>query len=95
MYGELTALAGPALEAAYTAAESYQPEVIGFNFAGIDYLNSAGIALIIGLLARARQTPCTLLAYGLRPFYAELFKLAGLTQYMPVFSAEANQPEYV
>ncbi|MBI1877930.1 MAG: STAS domain-containing protein [Chloroflexi bacterium] len=84
LYGELTALAGPALEAAYTAAESHQPEAIWLNFAGIEYLNSSGIALIIGLLARARQTSRTLMVYGLHPFYVELFELAGLTEYMPV-----------
>jgi anti-anti-sigma factor len=89
--GELTALAGPALEAAYSAAESQKPEVIWLNFAGVNYLNSTGIALIIGLLARTQQTPCTLMACGLRPFYVELFELAGLDNYMPILSAEANQ----
>lgn len=90
LYGDLTAQAAEALTATYTALESRHPGVIFFNFAGVDYLNSSGIALLISLLARAQQTSHTLMAYGLRPFHAELFQLAGLHEYMPVLSLEAG-----
>jgi anti-anti-sigma factor len=93
--GDLTAQAREALQAAYTAVESQNPGVIFFNFAGVDYINSNGIALIITLLARARQTSCTLMAHGLRPFHAELFQLAGLHEYMPMLSFEIGQVEPV
>lgn len=89
LYGDLTAQATEALTAAYTALESQNPGVIFFNLAGVDYLNSNGIALLISLLARARQSSHTLIAYGLRPFHAELFQLAGLHEYMPILSLEA------
>jgi anti-anti-sigma factor len=82
--GDLTAQAAEALNAAYTALESQNFSVIFFNFAGVNYINSGGIALLISLLVRARQSSRTLLAYGLRPFHAELFQLAGLNQYMPI-----------
>lgn len=91
--GDLTAQAVEALNAAYTAAERQNPSLIFFNFAGVDYINSNGIALIISLLARARQTNRTLRAYGLRPFHAELFQLAGLHEYIPILSLETGQPE--
>lgn len=84
--GELTALAGPTLEGAYIAAESQQAEVIWLNFTGVDYLNSGGIALLIDLLTRARQSSRSLMVYGLSPFYTQLFELAGLTDYMPVLA---------
>src|SRR5262245_36197698 len=79
LHGDLTAQAGATLQAAYATVESQNPEVVFFNFAGVDYINSTGIALIISLLKRAQQASCTLMAYGLRPFYAELFEMAGLT----------------
>jgi anti-anti-sigma factor len=82
--GDLTAQATEALNAAYTALESRNFSVIFFNFAGVNYINSNGIALLISLLVRARQSSRTLLAYGLHPFHAELFQLAGLNQYMPI-----------
>jgi anti-anti-sigma factor len=90
--GDLTALVGAALDAAYRAVESQRPEIIWLNFSDIKYINSSGIALIIGLLAQTRQTSRNLMAYGLPAFYVELFKLAGLTEYMPVYFAGANQP---
>ncbi|MBE7474003.1 MAG: anti-sigma factor antagonist [Anaerolineae bacterium] len=88
LYGDLTVHAAEALDAAYTALASQNPGVIFFNFAGVDYLNSTGIALLISLVARARQSSHTLMAYGLRPFHAELFQLAGLHAYMPILSDE-------
>lgn len=91
--GELTSLTGETLKAAYAEVQNQNPEVIFLNFAGVDYINSTGIAVIISLLAQARQTNRTLMAYGLRPFYAELFELAGLTNYLPILPAEAVQLE--
>jgi anti-anti-sigma factor len=84
LYGDLTVAAGPALEGAYAAAESHRPEVIWLNFAGVAYINSSGIALIIGLLVRVRQSARSLMVYGLCPFHSHLFELAGLAEYMPV-----------
>lgn len=90
LYGDLTAQATEVLNAAYAALESQNPEVIFLNFAGVNYLNSNGIALIINLLMRARQSSRTLMACGLRPFYTELFHLAGLDEYMPLLSLEQS-----
>jgi anti-anti-sigma factor len=86
--GDLTAQAAPALNTAYNALESQNPNIIYLNFARVNYINSNGIALLISLLARARQTSRTLMAYGLRPFHAELFQLAGLHDYMPILERE-------
>lgn len=91
--GDLTAQAMEALNTAYTALESQNFRVIFLNFAEVNYINSGGIALLISLLARARQSSLTLMAYGLRPFHAELFQLAGLNQYMPILSLETGWSE--
>jgi anti-anti-sigma factor len=93
LYGDLTAQAAEALTAAYAAVESQNPGVIFFNFAGVDYLNSNGIALIISLLARTQQNSHTLMVYGLHPFHAELFQLAGLHAYIPILSLEDSKFE--
>jgi anti-sigma B factor antagonist len=65
--GEINRFAQEALDAAYTEAEAREPEAILLNFEGVDYINSTGIALIVGLLARARlEAPPP----GLRPLGA-------------------------
>lgn len=88
--GQLTALAKADLEAAYTSAESQTPTVIWLNFTEVTYINSNGIALIIGLLMRARQASRVLVAFGLNPFYAELFELAGLSKYLSGIAGEIS-----
>ncbi len=88
--GQLTALAKAEFEAAYTIAESRNPAVIWLNFSKVTYINSNGIALIIGLLLRARQASQVLMAVGLSPFYTELFELAGLTKYLPSINSEVS-----
>src|SRR5215210_7386092 len=56
--GEINGFAQEALDAAYTEAEAQDPQAILLNFEGVDYINSTGIALIVGLLARAHlQAP--------------------------------------
>lgn len=86
--GDLTDQAKQRLDAAYNVLESQNPGIIFFNFAEVNYINSSGIALLIRLMARARQSSLTLMAYGLRPFHAELFQLAGLHDYMPILESE-------
>lgn len=88
--GELTIAATDILEAVFSEVKTSKTQTVVLNFSDVAYINSSGIALIIRLLARAQQIPCTLMAYGLRPFYEELFKLAGLTDYLPILSAEGS-----
>ena len=52
--GEINGFAQEALDAAYAEAEKGNSGAILLNFEGVDYINSTGIALIVGLLARAR-----------------------------------------
>ncbi|HEX5692747.1 MAG TPA: STAS domain-containing protein, partial [Roseiflexaceae bacterium] len=49
--GEINASAEEALNAAYAEAEAHNPQAILLNFAEVGYINSTGIALIVGLLS--------------------------------------------
>ena len=88
--GEINAFAEEALNAAYAEAEGRRPEVILLNFAGVDYINSTGIALIVGLLARARASHTRLVACGLSDHYVEIFNITRLADFMTVFPNEAS-----
>lgn len=88
--GEINAAAEPALIAAYTHAEQDTPELIVLNFEQVDYMNSTGIALIVGLLARARKSKRQIAACGLSAHYREIFEITRLADYMPVFGNEAH-----
>ena len=90
--GEINGFAQEALDAAYTHAEQADPEAILLNFEGVDYINSTGIALIVGLLARARASKRRLLAYGLSDHYVEIFEITRLSDFMGVFPDEQSAP---
>jgi anti-sigma B factor antagonist len=49
---------------------------------------STGIALIVGLLARARISKRRLVAYGLSDHYVEVFNITRLSDLMSVFPDE-------
>jgi anti-sigma B factor antagonist len=88
--GEINGFAQEALDTAYAEADSNDPEAILLNFEGVDYINSTGIALIVGLLARARASKRRLLACNLSEHYMEIFDITRLTDFMSVFPNEES-----
>ncbi|MBK8902393.1 MAG: STAS domain-containing protein [Anaerolineaceae bacterium] len=84
LHGEINSLADAALNAAYSAAEQGNPAKIVLNFAGVDYINSTGIALIVGLLARARAAHRPIAAIGLSEHYREIFTITRLSDFMEI-----------
>jgi anti-anti-sigma factor len=93
LHGEINAFAEDSLNAAYDEAEAPQPELILLNFSDVGYINSNGIALIVGLLARARKQSTRLIACGLSEHYVEIFNITRLADYMAVFPDEATALE--
>ncbi|HET9495406.1 MAG TPA: STAS domain-containing protein [Chloroflexia bacterium] len=90
LHGEIDAFAEESLNAAYEEAERQGSEVIMLNFSDVGYINSTGIALIVGLLAQARKSHRELLVYGLGDHYLEIFKITRLADFMSVFPDEAT-----
>jgi|SRR5215217_3974056 anti-anti-sigma factor len=88
--GEINGFAEEALDAAYSEAESKDPEAILLNFEEVDYINSTGIALIVGLLAKARASHKRLLACNLSEHYVEIFEITRLSDYIGVFPDEES-----
>ena len=88
--GEINGFAQEALDAAYGEAEAMDPEAILLNFEEVDYINSTGIALIVGLLARARAEKRRLVAYGLSDHYVEISNITRLSDFVNVFPDEES-----
>jgi anti-sigma B factor antagonist len=84
LHGEINSLADAALDTAYSQAEQAAPEKIVLNFAAVDYINSTGIALIVGLLARARAAHRPIAATGLSEHYREIFTITRLSDFMEI-----------
>ena len=86
--GEVTTFAEEAIVAAYHDASARGAKTILISFAEVDYINSAGIAVMIGLLAEARQRDQQIMVSGLTPHYTKIFDMMGLAQYIPIFATE-------
>src|SRR4051794_539168 len=72
--GDIDSTAQAALQAAYDEATAGADAVV-LNFARTDYVNSTGIALVVGLLAQARAQSVDLTACGLSDHYREIFEI--------------------
>jgi anti-anti-sigma factor len=90
MRGEINALAENALNTAYASAVESDPARILLNFSDVDYINSTGIALIVGVLARARKEHRPITACGLSEHYREVFEITRLADFMSIFPDEAS-----
>jgi anti-anti-sigma factor len=88
--GEIDSFGEEALNKAYDQAEALGKPAVLLNFSGVDYMNSTGIALIVGLLARARKSGRRLLTSGLSSHYVEIFQITRLSDFMSLYPDEAT-----
>ena len=71
------------------AKTSGKPVVI-LDFSAVDYINSTGIALIVGLLAQARAAGQEVQARGLAEHYREIFRITRLSDFMTILDDEGD-----
>jgi anti-anti-sigma regulatory factor len=76
--------------AAYNQLAVQRVQAIGFNFSATDYLNSAGIGLIISLVEDANAAGRKVFAYGLNSHNRKLFRMVGLTERLTLVADEAE-----
>ena len=86
--GEVTTFAEEAVTSAYREATAQGARQILLNFKDVEYINSAGIAVIIGLLTESRAADQALMVTGLTPHYTKIFQMMGLAQYAPIYESE-------
>jgi anti-sigma B factor antagonist len=86
--GDVTAAAEPALMDAYTRADATNPRAVILDFAGLEYMNSGGIGLLVMLLVRANRKGQRLLAIGLDPHYRQILEITRLNEAIGVHDTE-------
>ena len=90
LFGDIDGFADLALDVAYTEAEVPDTLATMLNFSKVGYINSTGIALIVGLLARARKAHRRLVTCGLSEHYQEIFSITRLSDFMTVYKDEES-----
>ena len=87
--GDVDRDAEATLDAAYSQVE--QARMVVLDFSGVPYINSTGIAVIVGLLARARRNGQTLGARGLTEHYRQIFEITRLADFMTILDEEGAE----
>jgi anti-sigma B factor antagonist len=88
--GEVTAACEPVLMSAYEEASSEGATRVLLNFAGLEYMNSGGIGMLVTLLVRAGRQRQQLAACGLSEHYREIFELTRLDEAIAIYADEAS-----
>lgn len=86
--GDVNSSAEAALNEAYARAAATGAGAVALNFEHADYINSTGIALIVGLLAQARTNRIEVKAFGLSEHYREIFEITRLSDFMTIADNE-------
>lgn len=90
MKGEVNAFAENALDAAFAQACAGKPSAVLLNFQDVTYVNSTGIALVVGLIAQARKARMQLIVAGLSDHYRQVFSITRLADFMTICDDEAG-----
>ena len=84
LHGDIDRGAESDVTAAYDTAKETASGTMTLDFADVTYINSTGIAVIVGLLAKARKDGLAVDAYGLNEHYRHVFQITRLADFMTI-----------
>lgn len=88
LMGTVDRAAKEKLESGYEDATQVPGKVL-LDFSQVDYINSTGIAVIVGILAMARAEGRQVGAFGLTDHYREVFQITRLADFMDIYEDAA------
>lgn len=88
--GDVTTFAEDVVQNAYRQVSQGGTSNIALDFTACEYINSAGIAVIIGVVTEARRKGQEVYAFGLSAHYQKLFRMVGLTDYIAICASESE-----
>jgi anti-anti-sigma factor len=86
--GDFTATTGGTVEEAYQQVSQEGVKKILLAFNGDNYINSAGIAVLISITAESREKAQTIRITGLSDHFHKIFAMVGLARYITIFPSE-------
>jgi anti-anti-sigma factor len=86
--GDVTTIAGESIEEAYQKVTTAGAKKILLYFDKDGYINSGGIAILIGIASESRKNGQTVRMTGLSGHFQKIFNMVGLTKYTEVFPSE-------
>ena len=85
--GEISTFSDVAINKSYKSISfKNEPQLI-IDFTETTYINSAGIATLVGLVAEIDQKGGTLKFVGMAPHYQRVAKIVGITEYVKLYNS--------
>lgn len=76
------------MKGAYRSATEDGTRHVLFNLQNAEYINTSGIAVLIGIVMEAQKAEQKVLVYGVTPHYRKIFELVRLPMYVDMFDTE-------
>jgi anti-anti-sigma factor len=86
--GDVTANSGAAIEEAYQKVSAGGAKKILLYFDEDEYINSGGIAILIGIASESIKTAQKIRITDLSSHFQKIFNMVGLTKYTEIFPTE-------
>ncbi len=86
--GDVTTFAEEAITSAYEHVSAEDAKYIIINSRQSDYINSAGIAILIGVVTEVNRKGQKLAISGLSAHFQKIFRMVGLAQYADIYGTE-------
>ena len=86
--GDVTTVTGETIEEAYQKVSTGGAQKILLYFDKEGYINSGGIAILIGIASESRKNGQTIRMTGLSGHFQKIFNMVGLTKYTEIFPTE-------
>jgi anti-sigma B factor antagonist len=88
--GDVTAVTAESIEKTYQDVSSSGTKKILLHFDPGCYINSGGIAVLIGIVSESRKNEQVIRATGLSEHFQKIFNMVGLTKYIQMFPSEES-----
>ncbi len=85
--GDVTSLAEEQINAGFDELAEQGLKKVIFDFTPVSYINSSGIAILIGIINKAKQKGQKLSVAGLSPHFQKIFRMVGLTRFVEVYDS--------
>jgi anti-anti-sigma factor len=88
LVGDVTTFAEEKINTAYREVTNRGARFVLLNFRQNDYINSAGIAILIGIVTEVTRNNQKLAVSGLSQHFQKIFRMVGLAQYAEIYQDE-------
>lgn len=88
LVGDVTTFAEEKINTAYREVTNRGARFVLLNFRQNDYINSAGIAILIGIVTEVTRNHQKLAVSGLSQHFQKIFRMVGLAQYADIYQDE-------